>query len=527
MAHDSRFSRQPLRHERATMNWNPQILKTTGLLVALLAALTVRTAVAAPPASLDPNFGNGGTVNVNIGGALGSGATSVALQADGGIVTAGTCDIPNSSQLCVARFTPLGALDATFGGTGKVLTHVGPAWNSAKSVLVQSDQKILVGGTCDTATQTGFCFVRYTPTGTLDTSFGGGTGSVVVVVSGNYSELNAMALQSDGKIVGAGVCVSPTDDDFCATRLTSTGALDLSFGGNGTGKAVLAAGPRNQTARAIAIQSDGKIVIAGGCDIAFVGGDIFCLLRLTPAGLIDATFHNGLLATIFGTREHRIKSLTLQPDGAIVAGGECYDGVTDQFNLCVARYTDSGQPDVSFGAGTGFVTTALFGYSGHGTSVLRQADGKIVLAGWCAQGSTELFCAARYLANGAPDATFAGGGYFLFSFAFTADRGQSAVLQPDGKLVLAGTCGQSSTPSNVCLARLIGGPNEFPQCSADIDGDGTVSSATDSVLLMRAALGFRGVALTQGVPFSSLATRNTHTLVRDYLFNHCGMRLSP
>lgn len=491
----------------------------------LAAALLAGRVFAAAPASLDAEFAGTGTVSINIGGGLGSEAGTVALQPDGKILTAGRCSTNVLGDFCVARFTPSGALDTSFAGTGKVITRVGTGNNQARTVLIQTDNKIVVGGSCDIGSKTGVCLVRYTSTGALDLSFGSGTGYVVEIISGDYNGVNAMALQPDGKIVVVGACYNNTNaDDFCAARFTTTGALDPNFGVNG--KTLIAPAPRFQTAYAVVIQLDGKIVIGGGCGLEPAGESAFCLVRLDSTGAVDGSFNGGLATSIVSNGSQSIASLAVQPNGAIVAAGACYDTTSSQTNFCVARYTQNGQLDISFGAGSGTVNTAYFGYSSYGASVLVQPDGKIVLVGWCTQGQIALFCATRYHADGAPDQTFAGGGSTLFSFESNSDKAFSAALQRDGKIVFAGACDAGTSSPSVCLARLVGGPNNFAICSADIDGDGIISTTSDSVLLARAAIGFSGAALTQGIAFGSNATRTTPESIRDFLFNQCGMKVA-
>ena len=172
--------------------------------------------------------------------------------------------------------------------------------------------------------------------GNLDLSFADGAGAIasLVVGSGGHSHLTAIAIQPDGKMVLAGYCGGPTSQDFCVARIHADGTLDATFvgpNGNGGGKALLDIGNANDAASAVAIQSDGKIVIAGSCYNG-VNSD-FCIARLNPNGSRDATFNgpagagNGQEMLPIGFSDDYATAMALQPEGKIVLVGYCY--VTD------------------------------------------------------------------------------------------------------------------------------------------------------------------------------------------------------
>src|SRR5207302_1086405 len=116
----------------------------------------------------------------------------------------------------------------TFGSGGKVITTIGSGEDIAQGVAVQSDGKIVAGGWTATNSGLNFAVVRYTTNGTLDSTFG--TGGKVTTAIGAYAQGRALALQSDGKILVAGRAYNGSNDDFGAVRYNTNGSLDTTFG---------------------------------------------------------------------------------------------------------------------------------------------------------------------------------------------------------------------------------------------------------------------------------------------------------
>ena len=268
-----------------------------------------------------------------------------------------------------------GSLDATFGSGGKVITSV-TVGDSGKSVVVQSNGKIVVAGD-------GFGdieLVRYNVDGSLDVSFDS-DGKVVTDVGFNDSG-NAVALQNDGKIVVAGTTGTPTTD-FAIVRYSTDGSLDPSFG---TGGIVTTSIGRNDDAKSVVIQSDGKIVVAGTSDSDFV------VVRYTSSGVLDSGFGTGGKVTtdIGSSTNDSANSVAIQSDGAIVVAG------TSANDFAIVRYTSAGALDTGFGTG-GKVTTDI-GTSTFDSaqSLVIQADSKIVVAGRSSTGAAPSFAVTRY-----------------------------------------------------------------------------------------------------------------------------------
>jgi uncharacterized delta-60 repeat protein len=282
-------------------------------------------------------------------------ARALAIQGDGKVVVAGGRGrlIKGPWRFALARYTNRGRLDPTFGRGGKAMTDAGPD-GDASAVEIQRDGKIVAAGD-------GFALVRYTTSGKLDPSFG--AGGVVRTGFGPSSHAFAVAIQKDGKILVAGRATSSASDDFALARYTSDGTLDASFGRGG--KVVTNFGiktsngyPSDDWAYAVAVEPDGKIVLAGASDIrgnaAERSGtplDDFALARYSANGRLDPSFgRDGKVLTPFDEGQSLVQDVAIQTDGKIVAVG----GGAGYFDL--ARYTTDGLPDPSFGGGGKVIT---------------------------------------------------------------------------------------------------------------------------------------------------------------------------
>ena len=216
--------------------------------------------------------------------------------------------------------------------------------------------------------------------GDLDSTFGTGGKSTTDFSSSEYA--HAVAVQADGKVVAAGTAsVGGTPNvnyDFAVFRYNANGSLDTSFDSDGKVTTRISNDYHNyDAAYAVAIQTDGRIVVAGSSDL---GGGSFALVRYNPDGSLDASFGSAgivISTTIYGA----IFDIAIQPDGKIVAGGS---------NFTIVRYNPNGSLDASFGTG-GIVTTSFGMDVQEAYSVAVQTDGKIVAAGYTATCDEE-FC---------------------------------------------------------------------------------------------------------------------------------------
>ena len=407
-----------------------------------LALLPLPPAAHGAPGDLDSAFGAGGKATTPIGSSTDIGQ-SVAVQGDGKLVVAGYSYNGTNNDFAVVRYTSSGALDTTFGTGGKVTTPVGSGDEVGYSVAVQGDGKIVVAGHSHNGTNPDFAVVRYTATGNLDTSFGSGGKVTTAVGSGNDNSYS-VALQNDGMIVVVGGSVGASGfTDMTLVRYTSSGALDSSFGSGG--KVTTPIGTGSSRGYSVAVQSDGEIVVAGHAFISGNNNDI-AVARYTNTGALDSTFGTGGIVTTSITPNFSDygQSVAVQSDGKVVVAG--YTGSNQDFAL--VRYTAAGALDAGFGTG-GKVTTPVGSGSDIGHSVAVQSDGKLVVAGYSFNNFNFDFALVRYTSSGALDTTFGTGGKVTTPIGSSDDYGFSVALQSDGKFVVAG---QSTIGSNVDFA---------------------------------------------------------------------------
>lgn len=270
------------------------------------------------------------------------------------------------------------------------------------------------------------------PTGPLNTSFNG-TGKVTTAVGPGDDDGMAAVRQPDGKLVVAGQFYNGSNFDFGAVRYNVDGTLDLTF--NGTGSVMTPIATQDY-AFAVALQPDGKIVI-GGCSVT--GSYLFALVRYNPNGSLDTSFNGtGKVTTAFGVDAVGGAGIAVQGDGKIVMGG--YTGGAGIGDFALARYNADGSLDTSFN-GTGKVTTNFGGNDDVGRDMVLQPDGKIVQVGYSGPGAAWDVGVARFNIDGTLDTSFNGTGRVTTPVGGAKDEADAVVVQPDGKVVVAGYSG--------------------------------------------------------------------------------------
>jgi|SRR5215213_3975134 len=435
---------------------------------ALLGISTVAPGLSPADCCLDTSFGSGGRVTTDFG-VLSSvdEARAIVLQSDGKIVVAGYADRnTNSANFALARYQPSGATDPSFGIAGKVVTDFTGLRDEAHAIALQPDGKIIVGGFAngDSDIFSGdFALVRYETNGGLDPSFGNG-GKVTTDFNGRFDQINAVALQTDGKIVVAGAATSATSTQwlFALARYDSSGSLDPTFGSGG--KVTTGFAPFSDEANAVALQNDGKIVVAGTADVrnnfSFPASN-FALARYDTTGNLDSAFGSGgQLITDFAGGVDQAHTLVLQSDGKIVLGGKTtFLSGERGFRFALARYDTSGSLDSTFGNG-GRVSTDVFGDENHAFDMLLQSDGKIILTGAVVQNLQLDFALTRYDNTGNPDNSFGTSGIITTDFSGTHDEAFATAQQEDGKIVVVGAAEEANGGRNFALARYV--PSSSP-----------------------------------------------------------------
>ena len=365
-------------------------------------------------------------------------------------------DITDVAVQCV---TPAAnsALDESFDSDGKVTT---PGQRGAYAVAVQpSDQKIVVAGE--------FSLTRYDSSGQPDQDFGDGGSVITALSSGFLDDAADVAIQPDGKIVVVGIIdnddgADATGEDFGIQRYDSDGELDLGFGDLGTATTDFNGGV--DRAYAVAIDTDGSIVVAGhAADAAGTGTD-FAVARYDSAGLLDEDFDaDGRVTTdIAGAADFGFGVALQQVDHKIVVVGRVSDDGADGENFGVVRYLPSGGMDSSFSADGRAI--ADFGGGSMAYGVAIQPDTKIVVAGHAANGFStgrNDFAVARFEADGELDTAFDGDGLVTTDFADVVgpdshdEFGKDLALLADGRIVVVGTA-QLDIGADLAVARYDG-----------------------------------------------------------------------
>jgi serralysin len=283
--------------------------------------------------SLDSSFDGDGKVTT--GGA----SASVTVQADGKILVAG-----GSPDFSLARYNADGSLDTSFDGDGKVTTDF-MGYDSARSVTVQADGKILVAGRGDYGGSytSDFALARYNADGSLDTSFDI-DGKVTTGIYNHSYKGESVTVQADGKILVAGDSSSSSrSPQFALARYNTDGSLDTSFSGDGLVSEISFGSYISSFAKKVTVQADGKILVAGRVTDDYYHTSSFALARFNANGSLDASFDNdGRVTTDFGSTNTYGSSATLQADGKILVAG------TSNYDIALARYNADGSLDKTF-----------------------------------------------------------------------------------------------------------------------------------------------------------------------------------
>jgi uncharacterized delta-60 repeat protein len=448
-------------------------------------------AAAATPGALDASFGSSGVVVDQLGASsapLSAGGGS-ALQPDGKLVIAGTAtDSLGHEAFMVARLNQDGSLDTSFdasGASGGIpgvvidqLDQPPPGdtpISAAGGVAIQSDGKIVVGATVGSiaiGTPTEAAAVRLNPDGSFDSSFNGDGIFVRQYGLGGSpdSESGGVAIEPDGKIVIAGYATDTQGHlALLVSRLTPSGGVDPSFA-SGSGlleQLGTCSGQQRSSAGGVAIRPDGTIDVAA---LANTGSGASCqlevaLIHVLGNGAIDSSFGSGgVTLDQLGVGASPMSfplDLALQTDGKLLMAVAAH-GPSGLPQFTVARFTASGAPDASFGSGGALSVQLGQGSTPNSVAegVTLRTDGSIDVPGYASDGSGHYhLLVAQLQPNGQFDPTFGSGGVT----AYQAGEGgtpssfaQSAVIQPDGKLLLVGNATDGSGHEALLVARLLG-----------------------------------------------------------------------
>jgi uncharacterized delta-60 repeat protein len=428
---------------------------------------------------LDSSFGDDGWLAIPQFGANGS-VFNIAYQDDGRLLLGGFCLGSSGSGACVVRLQANGVIDTSFGVQGVVILSNAPWLLGASVVSIHShslpDGRIALGVSCVPTglSERRFCAARLQSNGVLDTTFWvGGMVAVVPETSlGTAQVLRTAAIDAAGRWVMAGSCsgLPLVRAGFCAIRLLSNGARDVSFGNGGV--FVLEVPENTVTVQGAMLNTDGGALLDGSCATA-QGSPVKCFAALTPQGGLDEAFGTAGFAKIAANDRDAPVASTRMPNGSIVIANFCRSTTENSSDFCLRELRSDGTQ----GPGAMWLPDVRAN-SQVTRSVAVDAQGRIVVSGACkstpGESNSDQFCAARYE----------------------------------------------------------GGPFANTMCSFDLDGDGLVTPRVDGLILLRASLGFSANAILQGVSFPAAAKRKVWggggaNDLRQYLVAQCGMSIAP
>lgn len=403
---------------------------------ALEATRPLTVTVTGAPGALDTSFA-GGKVIVPMG-ASDDYAFAMAVQPDGKLIVAGRA-AEHRGDLALLRLERDGAIDTTFGSGGKVLTDVAGGADTAYAVAVQPDGKIVVAGSATVGANLDFVVARYLPSGAIDATFGAAAtpGLITTAFGADSDTAYALVLQADGKIVVGGDTSqgsSTTGVDFALARFTASGALDPTFGDAATpGKVVTSIAANSGRDTIYALALQD---VGGEPRIVAAGGEgDFVLARYTANGQLDTGFGaSGKVKGVYGSVIGAARAVTATADGKLLIAGN------HQGDFALVRLDAAGQLDPTFGGGAAgkVVTPIAADNDDEARGLTLDGDGKIVLAGWTNEGASTSgnFALARYGSDGLLDASFGGTGTVITPVAAgtKADQANAVLLQIDERI---------------------------------------------------------------------------------------------
>lgn len=256
-------------------------------------------------------------------------------------------------------------------------------------------------------------------------------GFVRMDINNSNDVMKSIVTQADGKIIVVGYTSNLSSDNYCLARFNLDGSIDNGFGLNGV---VVTAFPNSSVASDVAIQNDGKIVVAGHT------GNEFAIARYTTSGLLDTSFGNqGIAYTSFSGNGAITEALKIQTNGKIIVGGQVLDSPPDGSSFVLVRYNQDGTLDTTFGIG-GIVTTDVA--PGAGLNALDQLkdlaiqqNGKIVVSGLSGPNTVLI----RYNSEGSLDLNFDSNGMKVYNYSQIGNSSFSGLdIQQDGKIIAVG-----------------------------------------------------------------------------------------
>lgn len=394
------------------------------------------------PGVLDPSFGIGGRVTLDLLNQADF-AKDIAIQADGKILVAGRGNFNFNNQLILLRFNLDGTLDNSFSGDGIANVQFGNnSLSYAEELVIQPDGKIVVAGSTLTGSYYQLAIARFNTDGSLDNSFSGDG----LFATNNNSNIfcDAVTLDESGNIIAAGASGTfANDNHITVVRVQSNGTLDTGFGNNGMQIANIGS---QSSALSVIVQSDGKIVAAGRADDG-VYNDI-AIARFLPNGTLDPSFDgDGRRSFSLDAYDDYSTCLLQLPNGKLLLGG------VSNTEFALVQLNANGSNNTAF-SGDGIVRSDMNDSFDEIHDIALDPDGNIIAVGHSGYNIYDI-SVLRYLPNGNLDNLFSLDGKTTIDYTGSYDYGYALAIQQDGKIVIAGSTDNNGN-QDIALARLQG-----------------------------------------------------------------------
>jgi uncharacterized delta-60 repeat protein len=322
---------------------------------------------------------------------------TVAVDAQDRVIVAGHYYNGSDNDFGVVRYTTDGMLDTSFSTDGIRSTAIGSGHDEAYGVAIDSQGRIVVAGRSYNGTDFDLAVVRYTTEGFLDTSFNA-DGKLTTAIGSGHDEAYGVAVDAQDRVIVAGHYYNGSNNDFAVVRYTTEGFLDTSFSTDGM--VTTAIGSSNDNGQAVALDSQGRVIVAG----YYYNGtyDDFAVVRYTTDGMLDTSFSvDGKVTTTIDSSSDLGRAVAVDLDDRIVVAGFSNNGSNTDF--AVVRYTSAGVLDTSFST-DGIATTDFDSSDEFAYGVVVDSAGRVVVAGYSYNGSNNDFAVVRYVGASAPGA---------------------------------------------------------------------------------------------------------------------------
>jgi uncharacterized delta-60 repeat protein len=409
-------------------------------------------------------------------------AVGVVAQGDGKIVTVGITR-GETTDFYLRRYNKDGSDDTQFNTNAKTTTpSLGPNVRSAVAIAQKDGFFYVVGQTASDANSSFDIFVaRYRSDGSLDTIFGGGSGTPAgFSFSGTAVDdesSSSLVVQGDGKIVISGSIFneSTQSKDLLIVRFNSNGSLDTTFGSNGRVVTDIGANDKALGVRLQKVGIEERIVITGST--GFSGSEDIILVRYLSTGALDTAFGTGgKVQTSFGSGSDIGSDLVILPDNKIFVVGETNSGSSGKADFAIVRYNSDGQLDLSFGQ-TGKTTINTSSSTSGGDGALKvklDSKGKILILGYADSATAGVDATlVRLNSDGVVDTGFGTLGVLLTSIGSGASQDNPFSIDVnlnDNSIAIAGGVKDSSNAVNSFIAKYRGDSNKA-SLGPDFNGD--------------------------------------------------------